>query len=658
MTRALINKVLATCGIVALFSVSPVFADLNEDRDPAKDILLAIDRELATLPENSLTLPEAAEMPEPPPNVTEAGEDFVTAWRLYRTIAMRPPGSDTKQSPPDRETLINAHEEWKLFHDLITRTIEADTPPDPSEYARYTYSSLDWCGVSGSSFSRRHETGLILANIRHGNHLEALRMLSVYNRPSRDTLLRAFGADPEMFVIGEWLNKKCRADVICETGGEPTAVMLMRWIDLNFAQEQTFRKIEEETRRFGDRGAVPYFPNVEIRLLLRPDNGVTDETKRRIAQYIGTNGTQLIPVGRWIQRCPKGAEKWMAPIATRGLGDPLNVVRTASSRLLEAAGVTHAPPEMRPNPRFRVLLNGKPWTGQLGNLRLSIHSEEALYSASFVSMQDGIFTYDADDFRSNGELIHAQFTVSPFFTVSEPIKLPVDFDGVNTVNLIKRELKISPVFPRMHTAIEDRTYAIKICPLGKGQRLTGDGKWTPVKNHEPHTYWHVSPGDYMLGIRYPGGIWGPDMKITVNKDTRTLRPVIPKASSLVVPVNWPELAAPEKLPPELAIYFVRSRSDMHKSLRAVVGIKAHGAWKERENVPVPESAEGRFPNSVIFPYLPPGKYTIESPDRIIEPTGTNPGCVIKRSSIEVEIKEDSPVYVITEPLEIHYTRKD
>ncbi|MGJ8643518.1 MAG: hypothetical protein ACSHX9_08940 [Luteolibacter sp.] len=643
-------------GVVILAcSAAPLLADLNEDRDPAKDILRAIDHELSSLEENSLELPNSEDEAEPPSFITEAGDDFVTAWRLYRDIVMQPREPSSKVAIEEKN-LINAHEEWELFKDLITRTIEADPPPEISEYSRFTYSSLDSCGDGSMTFMRRYKTGLILANIRHGNHYEALKMYSDYNRPSCDILLRAFGADAEMFSVGKWLNKRCLVDEVSKTGGERTATMLMRWIDLHHAEEVETRRIRKKTHVY-IRNDLPYFPSNGLISLLLPENGVTDETKKRIASYIGTRGLEIAPLKQWIYHRPNGAEKWMAPLAVRGLKDPLNEVRLRSSRLLDRAGVNHEPPEMRPDPRFEIFVNGKPFPKRFGALRLNLRADDAFSSAGFKGWEDGCALYDADDFRENGDLKSAHFTVSPF-TVAGKIKLPIDFEGINRVNIIKRELKILPVFPMVRNAPEDRTYAVSLSPVEKDVPWGRGRKWVVVKNHKPHTYWHVSPGEYWLGVRYPGGVWEPDRKITVGNDKAIQRPVIKKGSNIVVPVLWAQMATPESLPRELATHFVWFRPSLHESLRSIVRIKGDGVSDSTEHVPIPESADGRFPNSVIFPYLPPGKYTIESPDRIIKPTATSPGCVIKRTSIEVEIKKDSPIFVVTEPLEIDYSVKE
>ena len=602
-------------------------------------------------------------MPEigsPPATVSEAGADFVEAWKIYQIVTANRPRSPDAPSPRDgNKDLINAGKEWEKFEDLLRRTVEADSPPDLSEYKRFTYSSLDWCADGAMTFSSRYQNGLALVMLRNGKTFDALQLLASTGSTKTELLLPAYGADPETFRIGDWLAKKSLPDRICKTGGDKTARMLMHWIDLHFDSELKRRRIQQETNRYDMPNDEPYFPQTDIIQLLRLDNGVTNQTKSRIIDHIKTKGITLTPVGNWLYAIPKGAENWMAPIARLGLDSPLNQVRKRSSAILKAAGVEHEPPTLHPDPRFKVLVNGEKWPGRLGSnaaLSLSIDSERAGTACSLKDFHDGIATCDADEFSENGKVKLAQVYIYPY--VWGRIGLPIDYESIGTINIEARELIISPVFPDRTSAPEDSTYAVELDRYEEGHMTDGSTSRRTIKNHGLCIYPNVSPGEYWLRVRHPGAVLEDRRRITIRNDEEVIRPRLEKGSSLVVPVEWPELSDPEKLPPELGRSFVGFGSDWHGSLQSVITIKGEGVRKGQEYIATPEAAEGRFPHSVIFPYLPPGKYTVESPARKIEPSGIHPGCSIRPSSIEVEIREDSPPFAITKTLKILYTKKE
>lgn len=335
-----------------------------------------------------------------------------------------------------------------------------------------------------------------------------------------------------------------------------------------------------------------------------------------------------------------------------GLEDPLNRVRKQSSSILTKAGVEHEPPSLRPDPRFKVLVNGEKWPGRLGErARLSL-SIKGYSSGQLKSFSDGIATCDADKFHEYEKITGAELYFYPYIRGNIP--MPIDYQNIGTVDIQARKLTIRPVFPDRTTAPEDRTYAVELDPYIEGHKTDGSTSRKTVKNHEPYTYPNVSPGEYWLRVLHPGALLEDRQKITVKNDGEVIRPRLKRASSLVVPVIWPEASHPDKLPPELARKFVFGHG---RGVRSVIRIIGKGVSHDQERIPLPEAAKGRFPKSVIFPYLPPGQYEIISPAWDIEPKGIHPGCVIKSSSIEVEITKDSPVFVVTEPLTVLYTEK-
>jgi hypothetical protein len=168
----------------------------------------------------------------------------------------------------------------------------------------------------------------------------------------------------------------------------------------------------------------------------------------------------------------------------------------------------------------------------------------------------------------------------------------------------------------------------------------------------------VSPGEYWLRIYHPGAVLASPKRITVSWWRDSITPVLATGSNLVVPIEWPEVHAPENLPPQLARPFVGFGPDLHVSLRSVIRLKRKDGSVIQEFGKLPEAARGKFPNSVIYPYLPPGEYEVESPELTIEPLGVHPGCEIRRSAVKIVIREDSPIFVTSEPLKIQYSPRN
>ncbi|MBN8457703.1 MAG: hypothetical protein J0M04_07690 [Verrucomicrobia bacterium] len=616
----------------------------------------AIDREAKNIPANSQHLPEGSEVGVPPAVVSAAGVEFVDAWKLYRRVTAAESRVEPETPARKSDKLINAHVEWERFNDLLKRTVESTTAPDPSEYDHYTYSSLDWCGDGAMTFLSRKRNGLALAMLRNGRNVEALQVLVSMRSQKAELLLPAFGIDSETFRIGEWLAKKTSPAQMCVTGGDKTARMLMDWIDFRFDAEMDRWRIRRETNCYDLPRDEPFYPNAEIVGLLREGNGVADKTKSRIVDHITKKELSRTSAELWLRSLPKGSEKWMVPVAREGLDDPLNRVRKRSAAALKAAGVEFAPPTIRPDPRFRILVNGEKWPGGLGykaTLSLSIQAEKGGCACGFKEILNGIATCDADRFFENGDVKSAEVYDYPY--VWGPITLPIDFESIGTVNIETKSLTIAPVFPDRTTNPEDRTYAVELDRFQEGQTTDGSINCRAVKDHEPCIYPNVSPGEYWLRLRHPGAVLENRRRITIGKDDEVVRPHLRQGSSLVVPVDWPEASDPEKLPPELGRIFAGLGHGWHDNLRRIVTIKGDGVREIKEYIATPEAANGRFPRSVIFPYLPPGKYIVESPERTIDPNGIHPGCSIRPSSIEAEIRDNSPPFVITKPLKIHYT---
>ena len=308
------------------------------------------------------------------------------------------------------------------------------------------------------------------------------------------------------------------------------------------------------------------------------------------------------------------------------------------------------------------------------------------YSAGLAQNPDGIFTADPDDFRENGRLDTAEINFRPRPYDGKPIhpaslwlhanvRLPISFSEVNRIDIKTTSLSIRPMFPGLIPPAADDVYEVEFdrasgskdgpVPREGGSRLE-------VRGSKPLVLSNVSPGEYWIRIYHPGAVLEPRKRITVSATWNSYEAGLKPGACLVIPIEWPELREPQKLPPEIARSFVWFSPDLNDSLRTMLVLKRKdgsvveelgrtkrkdGSYSDDVNR-MPLATSGRFPNAAVFPCLPPGEYVVESPGRTIEATGVNPGCVIGKSSVTVTIPKNGPVYVTSEPLKILYSRKD
>ncbi|MEY3897098.1 MAG: hypothetical protein RLZZ214_2619 [Verrucomicrobiota bacterium] len=332
---------------------------------------------------------------------------------------------------------------------------------------------------------------------------------------------------------------------------------------------------------------------------------------------------------------------------------------------------------MRPSPRFKVQINGMPWPGKFRSkegygpgLSVSFTTENGTgKGAGLSSSGSGLYSADPDQFREDGAPRIAHVIIQPSGFDGEPVNpaslwlraevpLPIDFAGVNEINIKCADFTISPKFPSRIGTVEEEVYEAEFDMVVDGQPPQGGSRRLLVKGRKALVLSNVSPGEYWLRIFHPGAVLEPAKKVTVSWWRDSTAPVLVTGSNLVVPIEWPEVHAPENLPPQLARSLAWSGPDLRDRLQSVIRLKRKDGSVIEEFGRLPEAARGKFPNSVIYPYLPPGEYEVESPELTIEPAGVHPGCEIRRSAVNIVIREDSPVFVTSEPLKILYTPRN
>lgn len=657
-----------------------------------KEMDQAILKLTSGLAPDSLKLPELSIVSVPPAAVEAAGKDFIHAWQIWKQVMTETPQDAMGTGPVPKDKVINAAEDWKSFSNLLHRCIVDDPPPDISEFSRFNYNDHSFCGDGFMSFDHSRNKGINLLLVRRGRYLDALRRSVSRAEGVDEFLLRAFGVDTEEFRIGVWLNEGWNSPTLCGSGGELTARMVMDWIDQRWEIELDRYKKTVAARTYVEFHE-PHFPSYEIVRLLRPDNGVTNETKSRIAGFINSRGLEIVTAEKWIQNCPKGAEKWLIDIAKRGLTDDLNSVRQRSADFLDRAGVPYPKPEMKAGPRFRVTVDGEPWPGRsrsqsltAENNRLNLHSEGGgEWSAKLTLGPDGIYTSNPDDFNEKngmGRLTRVEISQYPTGYDSKPIdlaspwlfasaSLPLSFTEVNQITMETTCFTIQPMFAGLVPPAANDNYEVEFgSAIGEKDKTVPRGGLAcfQVKGSQPLVLPNVSLGDYWIRIDCPGAVAGPFRKITVSSSLGSYSPVLERGSSIVVPVEWKELGDPEHLPFELAVHFPRLNDDLNDFLRSMLVLKrtdgtvieqfgklkmADGSLSPTFNQG-PAAARGRYRNAAVFFCVPPGEYVVESPDRGMKSENGYPSGVITKSSVNVILRSDSPHFVTTEPLKISY----
>ena len=205
-----------------------------EEADLGSLLDRAIQQEILNLPPNSQHLPELADGVIPPPWIESAGKEFVDAWKVWRLVSY-PGGNANDPKPPQikREELIDAYSNPKPFEDLLRRVIDANPPPDPSEFDRVTYETQSWCGNSADGFMDYWIKGRSLCLLRKGNPYDAMLALGYPDQASREWFFGLFGVEREKFMIGAWLNGLHFLDT-CQSGGDKTARMAIACAEKNW----------------------------------------------------------------------------------------------------------------------------------------------------------------------------------------------------------------------------------------------------------------------------------------------------------------------------------------------------------------------------------------------------------------------------------------
>lgn len=276
----------------------------------------AIREESGKLTPNSLKLPELAKEVITPPLIASAGKDFIVAWTTWQRVIFSPSG-DTRAKAKNADDYPNRpYAERELFDDLLRRSISANPAPKPEEFDRFSGNSKIWCEPDGgrARFNETSRMGLVLAYLREGRVLEAIRWSHNRDGEAIECMLRSLGVDQEEFRIGEWLNGWRTTEFLCKTGGERTARMVMTWVNLRW-QVELERSRKSPSCPIASSPKEPRSSSVDLVYLLRPDNGVTDDTKSSIVNFIQSRGLEIMPADSWLQRCPKGAEGWLAPLS-------------------------------------------------------------------------------------------------------------------------------------------------------------------------------------------------------------------------------------------------------------------------------------------------------------------------------------------------------
>ncbi len=621
-------------------------------------VLSEIGKATAELAEGpALDLPPTTDGQVPPETITKAGQEFVKVWTVWRQISEPRPKPKTKEPGSPDPKPINADQERELFDKLLLRTIAANPPVDPAEYSRFTYSSLDWCGDGAMAFSRDFQQGYVLALLRAGDPFAALQNLSDSPGPALDNLLRAFGTDPEEFAIGQWLGHRGLPDKICRSGGEKTASMILAWMEMRWEEEAARRK----EKVYSHPPDEPHFPRAgDIMQLLRSGNKVTDETKAKIARFIGTNGTRMEPISYWIYSSPKGSAKWLAGLATTGLTDPLNRTRTKSSQILTTAGIDHQIPELRPAPLFRVSVNGELRNDFTPGISFG-YAAGGGRALRLNPAPDGLFTTDPDHFFDNGPVTHAEVYRLPGaggkpLSPHDPwlhaqVPLPPKFGAVTDIPIVTTEVTIQPRFPSSPPPAEDDITEIEFDRQSPGHTPDGSINYYHVKGSSPLVIDHVSPGGYWLRVRHPGTALMSRIKITVSKDHNEFKPELERGATLVVPIQWPEGKIPGNLPGPIARKFAWGGETGGYS--GLLELRREG--KEFKEIgPVPVGAAEKFPHCAIFANLPPGSYEIRLPAINGEATPGEDAFSIKADSIHFSIGKDSPSFVTSDPLYVDF----
>ncbi len=406
------------------------------------------------------------------------------------------------------------------------------------------------------------------------------------------------------------------------------------------------------------------FPDRHLVLFLDPGNSVTLATKEKISAFLNANATRLHDEGVWLRPLPKGAEKWLKPIALAGLQHEKNKVRRRAAAVLREAGEVAALIE-RPPARYRLFVDEQLWRSErmsrgyrhLG-LNVTWHSltHPGGLATSVDPDRDGVISVDPDHLIPLERVRAAHFYAAPD-TISKPtrpdqpwiraeIPLPPIFGETRDIRVTTVPVEIRPQFPR-----PPRDYEGAITKVGftwaKDDRIPNDSSHVyHITGSEPLALSKVQPGEYWLQVRAPGAARAPWEKIRVSENAHVFQPKLTIGANVTVPLNWPKDLKVETLDPEIAGFFYRQR---WAGLDAFFSV-------ERDGKPFPEALPGlseerqqaESKTDLELSNLPVGKYRVclRSSDEIAKQRAlpkaerSYPGW--KRAELTFEVNSSSP----------------
>lgn len=600
--------------------------------------------------------PEEAAV-QAPEAIRSAGEEYVAAWKLTRrwSLATAPP-----VPKPERDKVQPAAGKKDLDLDhLVKRTLEDNPPPALEDYSAvfseiyesFKVPSDQFCGQDSYELELLFDSLLALRSLRIGDYLTAYRHLDDSSfAKARASILRAYGIDLEDILIGSWLHGNSTFDLLRPEGKEKSASMLLKWAEMRWKQMGKQAVRDHELK-------LPAFPDQALISFLKPGNGVSDETKGKISQFLATAGVQLRPVSYWLKAMPDGGDAWMVPLAKLGLSDELNLTRKKASAILTKAGVAHEPPAMVPAPKLRVTVNGGAFPKELaqaGNSRgklivtLPLGERSSRDCYAWLS-EEGLFELHPDELAELSakaatikfprNYLATSSPAEPFLNATLP--LPLKPGETRTVDFKSVAATIRPVLPAGRRT-PARLMEIEFGPAAG--ESSPRGSLYHLKSADELVLPYVSPGEYWLRIRHPGTALMPWTKVQVSPDKKLLAPRLKAGSTLVVPLAPAKPEIPASWPPQLVDGLGLERGDVEHLVQL---------WRDGTQInewgPTPEGTNDHFPHSAIFGNLPPGDYEVRA-RRI--PTSTPSLELIEPRSFKVRIREDSPVYQLTEPFEL------
>ena len=253
-----------------------------------------------------------------PEIISAAGIQFEEAWQEYqRARSLHKMGSWGGEKSPSAKSFEEWVDGWAEYDKALEPLLHGNECPAPESFVHFNLGAWGWCGTDEVGFRTLNEEAILLACLRRGRYGDALELLRQFPKGDnvRNDILSGIGILPQQVLAGGWLAGRAEDLVkLCKEGDDHAAQLTVRWAALHWGDPKIPAVVRSRHLK-DDETVAPEVPTWEMVYLLQDGNKVSDQEKRRVAEFLRRRGFRLRDYHEAIETPPPGAERWLSDSA-------------------------------------------------------------------------------------------------------------------------------------------------------------------------------------------------------------------------------------------------------------------------------------------------------------------------------------------------------